>query len=66
MEDIYTYIKRNTKFNEPIEIHYYEKLIIQQVPLWSSISRRRALALRYSESERLLQYLISNKENNKI
>ncbi|XP_073953524.1 uncharacterized protein [Choristoneura fumiferana] len=73
-------IKRKSKFNEPIEVYYYEKLsLINQCEIEGRRAvdciihglsdrglRLGALALRCSQPDQLLQYLLSNKDPNQI
>jgi hypothetical protein len=73
-------IKRKSKFNEPIEVYYYEKLsLINQCDIVGKRAadciihgitdrtlRSGALALRCAYPDQLLPYLISYKESNQI
>ncbi|XP_063635142.1 uncharacterized protein LOC134805876 [Cydia splendana] len=69
-------LKRKSKFNEPIEVYYYEKLaLLHQCGLSGKkavdciihgitdrTTKSSAVAVRCSDPEQLLQFLISNKE----
>ncbi|CAH2103149.1 unnamed protein product [Euphydryas editha] len=69
-------LKRKSKFNEPIEVYYYEKLtLLNQCDISGKravdciihgisdkMLKSSALALRCSYPEQLLQYLMSNKD----
>lgn len=71
-------LKRKSKFNEPIEVYYYEKLtLVNQCDivgkravdciihgLTDRTLRSGALALRCSHPDQLLQFLVSNKDSN--
>lgn len=70
-------LKRKSKYNEPIEVYYYEKLALLNLcdivgkravdciihGLSDRTMKSSALALRCSHPEQLLQFLMSNKDS---
>jgi hypothetical protein len=69
-------LKRRSRLNEPIEVYFYEKLaLLNQCEIWGKRAvdciihgindktiKSSALALRCSEPDQLLQFLLSNRE----